>query len=122
MYKANDAIAVKSIILGLINSDGSIGTNTKTITFTSTSFSIIQWLDNVAVIGGFTVSHRGICHETSVHNPVYKILLLETDYTINNDSRNPDSKVRITSKTEDVYCVTVSTGLIIVKGDKGQVW
>ena len=119
MYKANDAVAVKSIILGLINSDGSMGTNTKTVTFTSTSYNIIQWINNVAAIGGFTASFRGVCHETPVHNPVYKILLLDTDYTINNDSRNPDSKVRITSKTENVYCVTVSTGLIIVRGDNG---
>lgn len=119
MYMAEDAIAVKSIILGLINSDGSTGVNTKTITFTSTSWPIIQWLDNVASIGGFTTSFRGICHETPVHNIVYKILLLDTDYTINNDSRNPDSKVRITNKTEDVYCVTVSTGLILVRGDNG---
>lgn len=119
MYKANDAVAVKSIILGLINSDGSMGTNTKTVTFTSTSYNIIQWINNVAAIGGFTASFRGVCHETPVHNPVYKILLLDTAYTINNDSRNPDSKVRITSKTENVYCVTVSTGLIIVRGDNG---
>lgn len=119
MYKSNDAIAIKSIILGLINSDGSRGVNTKTITFTSTSTTIIQWLNDVAALGGFTVSFRGVCHETSVHNTVYKILLLDTDYTINNDSRNPDSKVRITNKTEDVYCVTVSTGLILVRGDNG---
>lgn len=119
MYKAEDPIAVKSIILGLINSDGSEGVNTKTITFTSTSFSIIQWINNVAAIGGFTISSRGICHKTEVHNPVYKILILDTDYTINNDSRNPDSKVRINNKTEDVYCVTVSSGLILVRGDNG---
>lgn len=119
MYKSSDAIAIKSIILGLINSDGSRGVNTKTITFTNTSLSIIQWLNNVAAIGGFTVSFRGVCHETSIHNPVYKILLLDTDYTINNDRRNPDSKVRIVNKTEDVYCVTVSTGLILVKGENG---
>ena len=117
MYMAEDAVAVKSIILGLVNSDGSKGVNTKTITFTSTSWSIIQWLNNVAAIGGFTTSFRGICHESLLHNTLYKILLLDTDYTINNDSRNPDSKVRITNKTEDVYCVTVSTGLILVKGD-----
>ena len=117
MYMAGDAVAVKSIILGLVNSDGSKGINTKTITFTSTSWSIIQWLNNVAAIGGFTTSFRGICHESLLHNTLYKILLLDTDYTINNDSRNPDSKVRITNKTEDVYCVTVSTGLILVKGD-----
>lgn len=119
MYKADDPIAVNSIIKGLINSDGSVGVNTKTVTFTSTSYSIIDWINSVAPIGGYTASFRGICHETPVHNPVYKILLLDTDYTINNDSRNPDSKVRITNKTERVYCVTVSTGLIIVRGDNG---
>lgn len=48
---------------------------------------------------------------------MYKILFLDTDFTINNDSRNPDSKVQITNKTEEVYCVSVSTGLILVRGN-----
>ena len=108
-----------SIIEGLINSDGSIGVNTKTVTFSNTSKSIIDWLLIYAPICGYSISDRGVSHLSSSSNPVYKILLLDTDYTINNDSRNKDSKVIITNKTEEVYCVTVSTGLIIVRGTNG---
>lgn len=108
-----------SIINGLINSDSSLGINTNTITFTNTSKSIIDWLLMYAPICGYSISNRGICHTTSAHNPVYKILLLDTNYTLNNDSRNKDSKVIITNKVEEVYCVTVSTGLIIVRGTNG---
>lgn len=42
MYQSDNPTAIKSIIIGLINSDGSLGVNTKTITFTSTSYSIIN--------------------------------------------------------------------------------
>ena len=60
-----------------------------------------------------------VSHNTSLNNPVYKVLLLDTNYTLNNDSRNKDSKVIITNKVEEVYCVTVSTGLIMVRGTNG---
>ncbi len=118
-YANDNPIMIHSIIQGLINSDGSHGINTRTITFTSTSWNIIDWINKWATVAGYTVSFRGVCHESPVHNPVYKILFLTTDYTINNDSRYEDSKVLITNKTENVYCVTVSTGLIIVRGDNG---
>lgn len=108
-----------SIIEGLINSDGSLGVNTKTITFTNTSKSIIDWLLTYAPICGYSISYRGVSHNTTLNNSVYKILLLDTDYTLNNDSRNKDSKVIITNKEEEVYCVTVSTGLIMVRGTNG---
>ena len=108
-----------SIINGLINSDGSLGINTKTITFTNTSKSIIDWLLMYAPICGYSISDRGVSHNTSLNNPVYKVLLLDTNYTLNNDSRNKDSKVIITNKVEEVYCVTVSTGLIMVRGTNG---
>lgn len=108
-----------SIINGLINSDGSLGINTKTVTFTNTSKSIIDWLLMYAPICGYSISDRGVSHNTSLNNPVYKVLLLDTNYTLNNDSRNKDSKVIITNKVEEVYCVTVSTGLIMVRGTNG---
>lgn len=108
-----------SIINGLINSDGSSGINTKTITFANTSKSIIDWLLMYAPICGYSISDRGVSHNTSLNNPVYKVLLLDTNYTLNNDSRNKDSKVIITNKVEEVYCVTVSTGLIMVRGTNG---
>lgn len=108
-----------SIINGLINSDGSLGINTKSITFSNTSKSIIDWLLMYSPICGYSISNRGISHNTTLNNPVYKVLLLDTNYTINNDSRNKDSKVIITNKVEEVYCVTVSTGLIMVRGTNG---
>lgn len=108
-----------SIINGLINSDGSLGVNTKTITFSNTSKSIIDWLLMYAPICGYSISNRGVSHNTTLNNPVYKVLLLDTNYTLNNDSRNKDSKVIITNKVEEVYCVTVSTGLIMVRGTNG---
>ena len=108
-----------SIIQGLINSDGSLGINTRTITFTNTSKSIIDWLLIYAPLCGYTISYGGISHNTSIENPVYRVYLLDTSYTLNNDSRNPDSKVIISCKDEKVYCVTVSTGLIMVRGTNG---
>lgn len=108
-----------SIIQGLINSDGSLGVNTKTITFTNTSKSIIDWLMIYAPLCGYTASYGGVSHNTSIENPVYRVYLLDTSYTLNNDSGNPDSKVVISYKEEDVYCVTVSTGLIMVRGTDG---
>ena len=106
-----------SIIKGLINSDGSLGVNTKTITFTNTSKSIINWLLCYAPICGYTISNLGVSKITNSKSPLYKVLLLDTNYTINNDSRNTDTKVIITNKKEDVFCVTVSTGLIMVRGE-----
>lgn len=108
-----------SIINGLINSDGSLSINTKTITFTNTSKSVIDWLLMYAPICGYSISDRGVSHNTTLNNPVYEVLLLDTNYTLNNDSRNKDSKVIITNKAEEVYCVTVSTGLIMVRGTNG---
>lgn len=103
----------------MINSDGSFGVNTKTITFTNTSKSIIDWLMIYAPLCGYTASYGGVSHNTSIENSVYRVYLLDTSYTLNNDSRNPDSKVVISYKEEDVYCVTVSTGLIMVRGTNG---
>lgn len=111
-----------SMIVGLINSDGAIRPDTKSITFTSTSKSIIDWLCAIAPIAGYTVSYRGInSMATEKQKASYKILLLDTDFTINNDARVASSKVVITDKEEQVYCVSVSTGLIIVRGTNGIV-
>lgn len=118
-YANDNPIMIHSIIQGLINSDGSFGVNTKTITFTNTSKSIIDWLMIYAPLCGYTASYGGVSHNTSIENSVYRVYLLDTSYTLNNDSRNPDSKVVISYKEEDVYCVTVSTGLIMVRGTNG---
>lgn len=113
-------IQIHSIIQGLINSDGSLGTNTRTITFTNTSKSIIDWIIQYGPIAGYNITDCGISTYTNSHKPVYKILLKDTQYIINNDSRKKDKKVIISSDNLDVYCVTVSTGLILVRGVNGQ--
>ena len=47
-------------------------------------------------------------------------ILLNRKENINNDSRTPNSKVKLLNKKEEVYCVTVSTGLILVRGTNGK--
>lgn len=114
-------IQIHSVIQGLINSDGGIGTNTKTITFTSTSKDIIDWLLRYAPLAGYNITNCGVCKYVDSENPVYKVLFKTTQYIINNDSRKKDKKVIITFENNvDVYCVTVSTGLILVRGTNGQ--
>lgn len=118
------SVDAHSVIVGLINSDGGHCINTNTITYTSTSKSIIDWLCVYAPIAGYTISYKGEINlnSTSINRkPIYKILLLATNYTINNDSRNKDSKVIISKECNTVYCVTVSTGIIIVRGENGIV-
>ncbi len=113
-------VQIHSVIQGLINSDGSLGINTKTITFTNTSRSIIDWILKYAPLAGYNVTDCGIVHYTEKHNPVYKVLFKVTQYIINNDSRKKNKKVIISDEELDVYCVTVSTGLILVRGINGQ--
>ena len=114
-------IQIHSVIQGLINSDGGIGTNTKTITFTNTSKDIIDWLLRYAPLAGYNITNCGVCKYVDSKNPVYKVLFKTTQYIINNDSRKKDKKVIITLENNiDVYCVTVSTGLILVRGTNGQ--
>lgn len=114
-------IQIHSVIQGLINSDGGMGTNTKTITFTNTSKDIIDWLLRYAPLAGYNITNCGVCKYVDSENPVYKVLFKTTQYIINNDSRKKDKKVIITFENNiDVYCVTISTGLILVRGTNGQ--
>lgn len=113
-------VQIHSVIQGLINSDGSLGKTTATITFTNTSKKLINWLLKNAVIGGYNITDCGIIKTTNADKDLYKVLLKASQYVINNDVRKPEKKVIISNDTLDVFCVTVSTGLIIVRGINGQ--
>ena len=107
--------AVYSIFKGLINSDGSIYGNGR-CSFSNTSLPLIEWVSSVGCLIGYNISEIGISRITTQDKPVYRVHILSTKYSINNDSRRSSSRVIITEKTQTSYCVTVSTGLIMVRG------
>lgn len=107
---------LSGIYEGLINSDGSIektGTS-----YSSKSEHILNWILNTAPIVGYTASKGAYDTTTGVG----KVFLLKRNTKLVNDSRTQSSKVYITEETDiPVYCVTVSTGIIIVRGSNGVV-
>ena len=104
---------IYSIIDGLINSDGSIQ---KTgITFSNKSNYLIDFILSRGCLVGYNVVEGNISK-----NDTRKLFLLNRKENINNDSRTPNSKVKLINKKEEVYCVTVSTGLILVRGTNGK--
>lgn len=111
-------LQIHSVIQGLINSDGHIAKNTNTICFCNTSRSIIDWILTYAPLAGYNVI-EGTTIENSAY-PCYKVFFKTTQYIINNDSRKKNKKVIISNEELSVYCVTVSTGLILVRGTNGQ--
>ena len=115
---SNDIVFNNSIIKGLINSDGTTYQHKKTLYFTNTSKSVIEWLGIYAPLCGYAISIKPI-ERDEPRKTLYKVYLLNTNYVLNNDSRKSSSKVIITNKTDNVYCVTVSTGLIMVRGVNG---
>lgn len=116
-------IQIHSIIQGLIKSDGNETTaNSKTITFLTTSESIKNWILRFGPLAGYNITYGGIKYpKKETHNIAYKIYFKSTSYVINNDSRKKDKKVIITNESNEVFCVTVSTGLLLVRGTNGQV-
>ena len=111
---------IYSIIDGLLNSDGSFQ---KTgISFSSTSPYLIDYIYSKGPLVGFNVSVGKWKKELiNNHKQVERLFILKSNNKIVNDSRKPDSKVIITNETLNVYCVTVSTGLILVKGVNGVI-
>ena len=105
---------LNGIYEGLLNSDGSMektGTS-----YSSKSEYILNWILNTAPIVGYTAT-RGIGT-----NGVSKVFLLKRNTKLVNDSRTASSKVVIHEEEDiPVYCVTVSTGIIIVRGTNGVV-
>lgn len=114
---------IYSVLLGLINSDGSRcePKNTNTIVFCNTSKPIIDWIMAFAPLGGYAVS--GLKERKSdnpKHKTSYVLNLLVYRYKIVNEWGNSKTRVQITSKhVDNVYCVTVSTGLLLVRGVTG---
>ena len=107
---------IRSIILGLLHSDGSISKKSATYTFSTTSYYIKDWLEKVAPIAGYHISISEIKLKNINQNTAYKIFFQTTTYSLVNDTRNPNSKCIISKDTKDVYCATVSTGLLLVRG------
>lgn len=106
-----------SIIDGMLNSDGSIQ---KTgISFSNTSQHLIKYILSKGPLVGYNVTVGK--QMTSNDIPVERLFLLKSDTKIVNDSRKPKSRVIITEEELPVYCVTVSTGLIIVRGANGVI-
>lgn len=111
---------IYSIIDGLLNSDGSFQ---KTgISFSSTSPYLMEYIYSKGPLVGFNVSVGKWKKELiDNHKQVERLFILKSNNKIVNDSRKPDSKVIITNETLHVYCVTVSTGLILVRGVNGVI-
>ena len=105
---------IYSIIDGLINSDGHIGKTD--ISFSNTSDYLIDFILNKGCIVGLNP-----IESTKKKNNLRTIFLLKRKENISNDSRKTNSKVVIEYKEKDVYCVAVSSGIIIVRGTNGVI-
>jgi thymidylate synthase ThyX len=114
----NDLNDIYSIINGLINSDGSIGKSD--VSYSSTSQYVINWILTHAPLVGMNVYQGYSRGEIDNQKKCYHVFFLKRHFLRNNDSRIKDSKVIITNKTENVYCVKVSTGLLLVRGVNGR--
>lgn len=106
-------IEIHSIITGLINSDGKrckVETNKHNIYFSTTSKYIKEWLLTWAPLAGYTITEA---KPTSCYNFIFRTRNVE----LCNDSRSIDrTKVHIFFDSRQVYCVTVSTGLLLLRG------
>ena len=106
-------IDIHSIITGLINSDGSkckVETNKYNIYFSTTSNYIKEWLSTWAPLAGYTIT-------VTKSNNCYKFVFRTKNVELCNDSRSIErTKVHISFDSKQVYCVTVSTGLLLLRG------
>lgn len=115
-----DLNEIYSIIDGLLNSDGSFQ---KTgVSFSSTSEYLMNYIYSKGPLVGFNVSPGKWKKEsTEKHKQVERLFILKSNNKIVNDSRKSSSKVVITNESLQVYCATVSTGLILVRGTNGVI-
>ena len=108
---------IHSIIVGLINSDGKVcnpTTKKKNIYFSTTSIYIKKWLLTWSPLAGYTISEG---KSTNCYNFIFRTRNVE----LCNDSRNLEkTKVLTFFDSMQVYCVTVSTGLLLLRGDNGK--
>lgn len=104
---------IHSVIIGLINSDGKIcnpKSKKKNIYFSTTSDYIKKWLLTWAPLAGYTITEG---KPTNCYNFVFRTRNVE----LCNDSRNLErTKVYTFVDSKQVYCVTVSTGLLLLRG------
>lgn len=106
---------IKSVIDGLINSDGA--QEHHNISFYNTNNSIIEWIKRNGVLCGYNISEI----KPVKQHPICRVLLIKKyDSKLVNDSRRQKSEVIISEEELPVYCVSVSTGVIIVRGTSGQ--
>ena len=112
---------INSIIIGLIESDGSKGSTG--IKISTTSIYVADWLECNAPLCGYNISKGKIVTNENDDSriPLYNYFLLKTKYRLNNDSRKPQDSVIVLNKEDDCYCATTSTGLLMVRGTNGVI-
>lgn len=120
----SDAKFISGIIEGLLQSDGTTGKDNNHTSFCSTSRFIIDWLINYACLAGYKVSENKSIKKNDNRKKLYRVTL--THFTkrgcplLINDTRKRN-KVKIYDvKKMPVFCVQVSTGIIIVRGKTGK--
>ncbi len=112
----DDAVAIYSIIHGLLNADGYIShNNSKSIS--TTSIYIKDWLCSFGTLAGIPTYLIRVTQPSNVnHKTIYTVGICSNDRYLVNDSRKPNSFVKLVSVSDmPVYCVTVTTGLIVVR-------
>ena len=124
-----DQRMIAGIIDGLINSDGSICAG-RSITFCSTSKYLIEWVESHGCLVGWSVFGKftNNLHEKNKNRKQSWILRMNyhskrSNYVFVNDCRKKEKRVVISQvKDVPVYCVEVSTGIIIVRGANGRIF
>ena len=105
-----EPVYIASIIDGLYNSDGNT-TNYHTEIATTSKY-VLNWLCERGVLAGKcfykSYTNKNGCHAAS---------LFSFDRYLVNDSRKPDSYAKLIDVVDfPVYCVSTSTGIIVVRG------
>lgn len=116
---------IAGIIDGLLNSDGSVSKSNNTC-FCSTSKKVIDWLRNYGCLAGYKVAERKGNSGHSGRRNLYLLTLTHFSKRgapwLINDPRKKN-KVKIYDvKDYPVYCVSVSSGIIIVRGKTGNIF
>lgn len=105
----------RGVFQGLLDSDGSVKRNTHT--FSNSSRSVVEGFINLATLLGHNPIENKSRHLDNVnHNENYRVMLQTKDYAIVNDSRKDDSrKERIVEYKGHVHCVSVPSGMLLVR-------
>jgi hypothetical protein len=120
--KMDDVVAIYSIIYGLLNADGHItSSNSKSIS--TTSIYVKDWLCSFGTLAGIPTYLIDTYQPNNTnHKAVYRVGICSSDRYLVNDSRKPNSYVKlVTVHDMPVYCVTVTTGLIVVRHGENRV-